>query len=63
MKKRGVNIGTCGVSTVRLRPMLIFDETHSKFPKPRNQQSNLSLTLKKTVPIFIETLDTVLSTL
>ncbi|OAA55631.1 4-aminobutyrate aminotransferase [Cordyceps fumosorosea ARSEF 2679] len=28
MKKRGVNIGTCGVSTVRLRPMLIFDETH-----------------------------------
>lgn len=30
MKKRSVNIGTCGVQTVRLRPMLIFDETHSK---------------------------------
>lgn len=30
MKKRGVNIGTCGISTVRLRPMLIFDETHGK---------------------------------
>ncbi|KAL2105686.1 hypothetical protein VUR80DRAFT_7924 [Thermomyces stellatus] len=27
MKKDGVNIGTCGVRTVRLRPMLIFDES------------------------------------
>ncbi|KAJ2967547.1 hypothetical protein NQ176_g9612 [Zarea fungicola] len=31
MKKHGVNIGTCGVSTVRLRPMLIFDETHTHY--------------------------------
>lgn len=30
MKKLGVNIGTCGANTVRLRPMLIFDESHSK---------------------------------
>jgi 4-aminobutyrate aminotransferase-like enzyme len=30
MKLRGVNIGTCGVQTVRLRPMLIFTEDHSK---------------------------------
>ena len=31
MKKLGVNIGTCGVQTVRLRPMLIFEEAHSEF--------------------------------
>lgn len=31
MKRDGVNIGTCGVRTVRLRPMLIFEESHSKF--------------------------------
>lgn len=31
MKKDGVNIGTCGVRTVRLRPMLIFDEGLSKY--------------------------------
>jgi 4-aminobutyrate aminotransferase/(S)-3-amino-2-methylpropionate transaminase len=29
MKSLGVNIGTCGVRTVRLRPMLIFEEKHS----------------------------------
>lgn len=29
MKAIGVNVGTCGTRTVRLRPMLIFDETHS----------------------------------
>lgn len=28
MKLAGVNIGTCGINTVRLRPMLIFDESH-----------------------------------
>ncbi|CAH0038053.1 unnamed protein product [Clonostachys solani] len=28
MKKLYVNIGTCGVNTVRLRPMLIFEESH-----------------------------------
>ncbi|KAF2019917.1 4-aminobutyrate aminotransferase [Aaosphaeria arxii CBS 175.79] len=28
MKTLGVNIGTCGSQTVRLRPMLIFDESH-----------------------------------
>ncbi|KAK0384264.1 hypothetical protein NLU13_8352 [Sarocladium strictum] len=28
MKRLGVNVGTCGVHTVRLRPMLIFDESH-----------------------------------
>ena len=31
MKKDGVNIGTCGTRTVRLRPMLIFEEAMSKF--------------------------------
>jgi 4-aminobutyrate aminotransferase/(S)-3-amino-2-methylpropionate transaminase len=31
MKSLGVNIGTCGVNTVRLRPMLIFEESHSEF--------------------------------
>ncbi|OAQ82046.1 4-aminobutyrate aminotransferase [Purpureocillium lilacinum] len=28
MKQLGVNIGTCGVQTVRLRPMLSFDESY-----------------------------------
>ncbi|EHK41949.1 uncharacterized protein TrAtP1_011608 [Trichoderma atroviride] len=28
MKTLGVNIGTCGVRTVRLRPMLVFEEAH-----------------------------------
>lgn len=28
MRQIGVNIGTCGKQTVRLRPMLTFDETH-----------------------------------
>ncbi|CAK7237803.1 4-aminobutyrate transaminase [Sporothrix bragantina] len=28
MKTNGVNVGTCGVETVRLRPMLIFTEEH-----------------------------------
>lgn len=32
MKELGVNVGTCGVQTVRLRPMLIFEESHSKCP-------------------------------
>ena len=32
MKALGINIGTCGVQTVRLRPMLIFEEGHSKYP-------------------------------
>lgn len=29
MKKFGVNIGACGVQTVRLRPMLVFEEKHA----------------------------------
>jgi 4-aminobutyrate aminotransferase/(S)-3-amino-2-methylpropionate transaminase len=33
MKSLGVNIGTCGVSTVRLRPMLVFEESHSELPR------------------------------
>jgi len=28
MKSLGVNIGTCGTRTVRLRPMLVFEEQH-----------------------------------
>jgi 4-aminobutyrate aminotransferase/(S)-3-amino-2-methylpropionate transaminase len=28
MRAIGVNIGTCGKNTVRLRPMLIFEESH-----------------------------------
>ncbi|OAQ65443.2 aminotransferase class-III [Pochonia chlamydosporia 170] len=28
MKQLGINIGTCGTQTVRLRPMLIFTEAH-----------------------------------
>ncbi|TDZ32574.1 4-aminobutyrate aminotransferase [Colletotrichum spinosum] len=28
MKRLGVNIGACGKETIRLRPMLIFDESH-----------------------------------
>ncbi|KAH8169236.1 aminotransferase class-III domain-containing protein [Sarocladium implicatum] len=28
MKRLGVNVGTCGAQTVRLRPMLIFEEAH-----------------------------------
>lgn len=31
MKQLGVNVGTCGTSTLRLRPMLIFEESHSEF--------------------------------
>lgn len=30
MKRLGVNIGACGKETIRLRPMLIFEESHSK---------------------------------
>lgn len=30
MKRLGVNIGACGKETIRLRPMLIFEEAHSK---------------------------------
>jgi 4-aminobutyrate aminotransferase-like enzyme len=30
LKSLGVNIGTCGTQTVRLRPMLIFEEAHSQ---------------------------------
>lgn len=30
MKRAAVNIGTCGTRTVRLRPMLIFEEAHGK---------------------------------
>lgn len=30
MKQLGVNIGTCGVQTVRLRPMLSFDESYGE---------------------------------
>lgn len=28
MKRKGINIGTCGQNAVRLRPMLIFEEKH-----------------------------------
>lgn len=31
MKREAVQMGTCGTHTVRLRPMLIFEEAHSKF--------------------------------
>lgn len=31
MKRLGVNIGACGKETIRLRPMLIFEEAHGKF--------------------------------
>ncbi|PKS08202.1 hypothetical protein jhhlp_005478 [Lomentospora prolificans] len=34
LKRRGVNIGTCGIRTVRLRPMLIFEEKHGEFLFP-----------------------------
>lgn len=29
MKKRGVNLGGCGERAVRLRPMLVFEQTHA----------------------------------
>lgn len=32
MKLLGVNIGFCGLNTIRLRPMLIFDENLSMLP-------------------------------
>jgi 4-aminobutyrate aminotransferase/(S)-3-amino-2-methylpropionate transaminase len=28
MRELGINIGSCGVQTIRLRPMLIFEESH-----------------------------------
>jgi 4-aminobutyrate aminotransferase/(S)-3-amino-2-methylpropionate transaminase len=28
MRELGINIGSCGVRTIRLRPMLVFKETH-----------------------------------
>ena len=28
MRELGINIGSCGIQTVRLRPMLIFEEAH-----------------------------------
>ena len=30
MKQEGVIMGTCGTSSIRLRPMLIFEEKHGK---------------------------------
>lgn len=32
MKSRGVNIGMCGANTIRLRPMLILEDSHSMCP-------------------------------
>lgn len=42
MKTLGVNIGTCGVRTVRLRPMLVFEEAHSEFPAAPTKQNLFS---------------------
>lgn len=28
MRSTGINIGNCGISTIRLRPMLVFEERH-----------------------------------
>lgn len=28
MRELGINIGSCGAQTIRLRPMLIFEESH-----------------------------------
>lgn len=28
MRELGINIGSCGVQTVRLRPMMIFEEAY-----------------------------------
>lgn len=39
MKKLGVNIGTCGKETVRLRPMLIFEESHSEYQSEQDVQN------------------------
>ncbi|KIM93411.1 hypothetical protein OIDMADRAFT_173196 [Oidiodendron maius Zn] len=33
MRTAGINIGSCGVDTIRLRPMLVFDECHGKVSK------------------------------
>ena len=31
IRRYGINMGLCGIRGVRLRPMLIFEEEHSKF--------------------------------
>lgn len=60
MKTLGVNIGTCGVRTVRLRPMLVFEEAHSEFLATKIyflcDPARLTI-LPLTVPYLIESLD------
>lgn len=64
MKAIGVNIGTCGTRTVRLRPMLVFEETHSTFiinahPVPLIAVANRF----PPVPQLISSLDKVIASL
>lgn len=35
MRSQGVILGTCGESTIRLRPMLVFQEKHGEFGYPK----------------------------
>ena len=62
MKRLGVNIGTCGVQTVRLRPMLIFEEEHGKSEPGSCVYGVLKLT-NLIVPILVGCLDKVLGNL
>ncbi|KAJ4313168.1 4-aminobutyrate transaminase [Fusarium piperis] len=39
MKRQGVNVGTCGTSSIRLRPMLIFEEQHGMKPTSTNHDN------------------------
>jgi 4-aminobutyrate aminotransferase/(S)-3-amino-2-methylpropionate transaminase len=64
MKTLGVNIGTCGVRTVRLRPMLVFEEAHSKSSHKKfrtnafsHDSVKLTIFFLLTVPYLIESLD------
>ena len=61
MKKLGVLTGTCGKETVRLRPMLIFEEKHSEFEFIMIGQPVLLIFI--TVPALIAAFDKVLGEL
>ncbi|KAF4120798.1 4-aminobutyrate aminotransferase / (S)-3-amino-2-methylpropionate transaminase [Geosmithia morbida] len=63
MKKLGVNVGTCGVQTVRLRPMLIFEEAHSMFSSPAPRLGRLGLFLPPVLFVHLLTADPIVPSL
>jgi hypothetical protein len=61
MRQHGVILGTCGESTVRLRPMLIFEDKHGKFGITRVPYPTFkSILMLASVPILVNALKDVL---